>query len=76
VQPLRQVLAGRRGRVGVGRWSGTAASLPPERPGTGTVIISASVGAATNVTAEEVAIESLYPADHGRGRAYVPMELP
>jgi hypothetical protein len=24
---------------------------------------------ATNVTAEEVAIESLYPADHGRGRA-------
>jgi hypothetical protein len=72
---LRQVLAGRRGRAGARRWPGTAASLPPERPGTGTVIISAWAGTATNVTAEEVAIESLYPADHGRGRATNGLEL-
>jgi hypothetical protein len=46
-----------------------ALGKPLTRPGTGTVIISAWVGTATNVAAEEVAIEPLYPADHGRGRA-------
>jgi hypothetical protein len=40
------------------------------------VLAGASVGTATNVTAEEVAIESLYPADHGQGWRYERLELP